>query len=54
MPNRLTVPEDLDKLIEKREQEERRKTKKSEAASRRGPAAQDRRHGKGRRKADRS
>ena len=58
MPNRLNLPEDLEKLIEKREQEDRRKAKKDAAdsvsASRRKPVTKERRGSKGRRKEDRS
>ena len=56
MPNRLNLPEDLENLIEKREQEDRRAAKKAKSdsvsASRRTPTAAERRRGK-RRKEDR-
>ncbi len=59
MANRLNVPEDLAQLIEKREQEDRRKKKdktetRTESASRRMEVPKERRSSKGRRKEDRS
>ncbi len=57
MPNRLNLPEDLEKLIEKRDQDDRRKAKKdatsSASASRRTPEIKERRGSKVRRKEDR-
>jgi hypothetical protein len=55
MANRLKLPEELESLIEKREQEDRRKKKDAEtvSGSRRGAVPQERRRGKGRRKEDR-
>ncbi len=59
MANRLNVPEDLDQLVEKREQEDRRKSLdktevRSESASRRKAVPPERRRGNGRRKEDRA
>lgn len=56
MPNRLSLPDDLEKLVEKREEDRRKKDSKAGAisGSRRTPSAPERRRGKGRRKGDRS
>jgi hypothetical protein len=56
MPNRLNLPDDLEKLVEKREEDRRKKNAKSEtvSGSRRTPSTPDRRRTKGRRKEDRS
>jgi hypothetical protein len=58
MPNRLNLPEDLEQLVEKREQEDRRKAKdksetRGESASRRMEVPKERR-AKPRRKDDRA
>jgi hypothetical protein len=55
MSNRLNLPEDLESLVEKREQEDRRKQKETDSvsASRRDAVAKERRRSKGRRKEDR-
>jgi hypothetical protein len=55
MPNRLNLPDDLEKLVEKREEDRRKKNAKSEtvSGSRRTPSTPDRRRTKGRRKEDR-
>jgi hypothetical protein len=56
MPNRLNLPDDLEKLVEKREDDRRKKNAKSEtvSGSRRTPSGTERRRGKGRRKEDKS
>lgn len=56
MPNRLNLPDDLEKLVEKREQDRRKKSAKSESVSgsRRTPSVPERRRTKGRRKEDKS
>jgi hypothetical protein len=55
MPNRLNLPDDLDKLVEKREQDRRKKASANESVSgsRRTQTNAERRRTKGRRKEDR-